>query len=317
MGFAMNDALITVFGGDGFVGRYVVQALLRSGARVRVASRKPKAGWFLRAQANLGQLTRVAADVTRPDTVAAAVAGADAVVNLVAIMGGDLAGVNVQGAANVARAAKAAGARAMVHISAIGADAEGVAAYGRSKGEAESAVRSAFPEAVILRPSIIFGREDQFINRFAGLIRMLPGIVPVIGAETRFQPVYVADVARSVAAALAGTGTGKHAGQTWDLGGPEILSMLELNQWIAHSTGRSKLFVPIPPAIAGAMATLTGWLPGAPITRDQWLMLQKDNVVSDGHDGLAAFGIVPTPLGAIAPGWLVQYRKHGRFGVVA
>lgn len=310
----MNDALVTVFGGDGFVGRYVVEALLRGGARVRVASRKPKAGWFLRAQANLGQMTRVAADVTRPETVAAAVKGSDAIVNLVAIMGGDLAGVNVQGAANVAAAAKDAGARALVHVSAIGADSDSAAAYGRSKGEAELAVRAAFPAASILRPSIIFGREDQFINRFAGLIRMLP-VVPVIGAETRFQPVYVADVARAVAAAVANPHD--YAGQTLELGGPEMFSMLELNQWIAAVTGRSKLFTPVPGPIAGAMASLTGWLPGAPITRDQWLMLQHDNVVSAGRDGLATLGIVPTPLGAVAPGWMVQYRKHGRFGAMA
>ena len=310
----MKDALVVVFGGDGFVGRYVVEALLRQGARVRVASRKPKAGWYLRAQANLGQMTRVGADVTRPDTVAAAVRGADAVVSLVAIMQGDLAGVNVEGAANVAEAARDAGAKALVHVSAIGADAQSDAAYGRSKGEAELAVRSAFPDAMILRPSIIFGREDQFINRFAGLIRMLP-IVPVIGAETRFQPVYVADVARAVAMVVSNPAA--HSGQTWELGGPEILSMLALNQWIAEASGRHKLFIPVPGPVAGAMATLTGWLPGAPITRDQWLMLQKDNVVSAGLDGLAAFGITPTPLGAVAAGWMVQYRKHGRFGAVA
>jgi NADH dehydrogenase len=308
----MKDQLVTVFGGDGFVGRYVVQALLRRGARVRVASRKPKAGWFLKAQANLGQLTRVAADVTRPDTVAAAVAGADAVVNLVAIMGGDLSGVNVRGAANVAAAARDAGVRALVHISAIGADSDGAAAYARSKGDAEAAVRAAFPGAAILRPSIVFGREDAFINRFAGLIRMLP-IMPVIGAETKFQPVFVGDVARAVAACVGGAG----AGQTLELGGPQVLTMLQLNEWIATASGRSKFFAPVPMPIAGIMATLTGWLPGAPITRDQWVMLQKDNVVSEGKDGLAAMNITPTPLDAAARGWMVQYRKHGRFGAVA
>jgi uncharacterized protein YbjT (DUF2867 family) len=313
----MKDQLVTVFGGDGFVGRYVVQALLRGGARVRVASRKPKAGWFLKAQANLGQLTRVAADVTRPDTVAAAVAGADAVVNLVAIMGGDMAGVNVRGAANVAAAARDAEVRALVHISAIGADSDGISAYARSKGDGEAAVRAAYPGAAILRPSIVFGREDAFINRFAGLIRMLP-IVPVIGAETKFQPVFVGDVARAVAACVAGSGIGgAGAGQTLELGGPQVLTMLELNQWIAKASGRSKLFVPVPMPIAGIGATLTGWLPGAPITRDQWLSLQKDNIVSDGKDGLAAMNITPTPLDAAARGWMVQYRKHGRFGAAA
>ena len=161
---------------------------------------------------------------------------------------------------------------------------------------------------MILRPSIVFGREDAFINRFAGLIRMLP-VVPVIGAATKFQPVFVGDVAKAVVAALRGG----HSGETLELGGPQVLSMLQLNEWIARATGRSgKLFVPVPNFAAKAMATGTGWLPGAPITSDQFKMLGRDNVVS-GVDGLAAFGITPTPLDAVAEGWLDIYRKHGRF----
>jgi uncharacterized protein YbjT (DUF2867 family) len=304
--------LITIFGGDGFVGRYAVPELIRSGARVRVVSRNPKRGWFLKAQANLGQMAWLAADVTRPETLAAAVSGADAVINLVAIMKGDLEGVNHQGAANVAQAAKAAGVARLVHVSAIGADEASESRYGRSKGLGEAAVKKAFPSASIVRPSIIFGREDQFINRFAGLIRMLP-IVPVIGGCTKFQPVYVGDMGRAIAA-LATSGP---EGKSWELGGPQTLSMLELNQWIAHATGRQKFFAEIPNEISGVMATATGWLPGAPINRDQWLMLQKDNVVSAGANGLAQLGIAPTPLDAVAPGWMVEYRKHGRFGAVA
>ena len=304
--------LITVIGGDGFVGRYAVRELLRSGARVRVVSRNPKRGWFLKAQANLGQMAWIAADVTRPETLGAAVAGADSVINLVAILKGDLNGVNHQGAANVAQAAKVAGVSRFVHMSAIGADAESDSAYGRSKGMGEEAVRKAFPLASIVRPSIIFGREDAFINRFAGLIRMLP-VVPVIGGGTKFQPVYVGDVGRALASLAISGGEGK----IWELGGPATLSMLELNQWIAKATGRDKFFAEIPNELSGLLATATGWLPGAPITRDQWLMLQKDNVVAAGANGLAALGIAPTPLDAVAPGWMVEYRKHGRFGAMA
>lgn len=305
---------VTVFGGDGFVGRYVVQALLKAGHRVRVASRNPKRGWFLKAQANLGQIAYVAADITRPETLGHAVEGANAVINLVGILKGDFDAVHGQGASNAAEAAKAAGVETLVQVSAIGADAESPSAYGRSKAEGEAAVRKAFPTATILRPSIIFGREDQFINRFAGLIRMLP-IVPVIGGATKFQPVFVGDVARAVAAIVEDPQS--HASKTYELGGPEIMTMTQVNRWIAEATGRDRPMLEIPDEVSGPLATLTGWLPGAPITRDQWLMLQSDNVVGAKAMGLAALGIVPTPLDAVTPGWLVQYRKHGRFGATA
>lgn len=306
------DGLVTVFGGGGFVGRYVVEALLRAGARVRVAERRPKNAWFLKAQANLGQIQFFAADVTQPDSVDRAVAGATAVVNLVGSFA-NMDAIQNGGAATVARAAAKAGIQSLVHMSAIGADSASASLYGRSKGDGEAAVRAAFPNATLLRPSIIFGREDRFINRFAGLIRMLP-VVPVIGGSTQFQPVHVADVARAVLAVLSQSGA---RGQTYELGGPQILSMLELNEWIAHATGRDKMMLPVPDAIAGAMALLTGWMPGAPMTHDQWLMLQKDNIVSDGASGFAALGIEPTSLDSVAPGWLVIYRRHGRFGAVA
>ena len=303
---------VTVFGGDGFVGRYVVQALLKGGHRVRVASRNPKRGWFLKAQANLGQIAYMAADITRPETLKHAVEGAAAVINLVGVLKGDFDLVHRKGAAYAAAAAKAAGVANFLQVSAIGADQDSPSAYGRSKGEGEAAVRDAFPGATILRPSIIFGREDQFINRFAGLIRMLP-VVPVIGGATKFQPVFVGDVARAATVIVADPQT--HAGKIYELGGPEIISMSGINHWIAEATKRDPIFVEVPNEIAGPLATLTGWLPGAPITRDQWMMLQIDNVASAKGKGLAALGIVPTPLDVVAPGWLVLYRKHGRFGV--
>jgi uncharacterized protein YbjT (DUF2867 family) len=308
----MNGKLVTVFGGDGFVGRYVVQALLKAGARVRVASRNPKRGWFLKAQANLGQIAYIAADVTRSETLARALAEADIAINLVGSFD-NMDMIQHRGAANVASAAAKAGVGQFIHMSAIGADSASPSRYGKSKGDGEAAVRAAFPGAVILRPSIIFGREDQFINRFAGLIRMLP-VVPVFSAETRFQPVFVGDVARAVLAVLADPDA---SGKTFELGGPQTFSMLEINKWIASACGREKYYFPISDIIGAGMAKLTGWLPGAPMTWDQWLMLQSDNVVSEGAMGLAALGVTPTPLETIAPGWLVQYRKHGRFGASA
>jgi uncharacterized protein YbjT (DUF2867 family) len=309
----MKDNLVTVFGGGGFIGRYAVQALLREGARVRIAERHPKNSWYLKAQANLGQIAWCAADITRPDTIARAIDGADAVVNLVGRFD-DMDAVHVRGAANIAAAAAKAGTGALVHVSAIGADPDSASAYGRTKGEGEAAVRAAFPGATILRPSIVFGREDAFVNRFAALIRMLP-VVPVIGPAAKFQPVFAGDAGRAVAQALAAPHG--HAGKTYELGGPQVLTMRQINEWIAARTGRSPLLVDVPDAIAGALATLTGWLPGAPITRDQWLMLQSDTVVGRKAKGLADLGIEPVALDAVAPGWLVLYKRHGRFGATA
>lgn len=306
----MTGKLVTIFGGSGFVGRYVAQELLQRGARVRLAERNPVAAAGARPLAGLGQVQMVAADITRPEQVAAAVAGSDAVINLVGILKGDFTALQVRGAAHVAQAAAAAGVAHLVQMSAIGADANSKSAYGRTKGEGEAAVRAAFPTATIIRPSIIFGREDGFTNRFAGLLGMGP-VVPVIGEHTKFQPVYVVDVARAVARAALDADT--CAGRTFELGGPQVMSMMEINRYLAAAIGRKPALVPMPDALAGMMATLTGWMPGAPITRDQWLMLQSDNVVADGADGFAALGIEPVPMGSVAESWLVPYRQHGRF----
>jgi NADH dehydrogenase len=309
----MKDGLVTVFGGGGFIGRYVVEALLKAGARVRVAERSPKRAWFLKAQANLGQISYIAADITRPETLAPAVAGVDAVINLVGSFA-DMQHIHVDGARNVAAAAAQAGVAAFVHMSAIGADVESKSTYGRTKGEGEAVVRAAFPKAIILRPSVVFGREDAFINRFANLIRMLP-ICPVIGGDAKLQPVFAGDVGHAVAAAIADLSA--NAGKTFELGGPQVLTMRDLNTWISERTGSKTFFLDVPDAISAALATLTGWLPGAPITRDQWIMLQSDNVVAPKARGLGTLGIAATPLDAVAHGWLVQYRRHGRFGVTA
>lgn len=303
------NALVTLFGGGGFLGRYVTQELLRAGARVRLAERDPKRAWFLKPLGGLGQTQFAGADITRPETVRHVVQGSDAVINLVGVLKGNFTAIHVDGARNVAEAARDAGVGALVHVSAIGADAGADSAYARSKGEGEAAVHAAFPSATIVRPSIIFGPEDKFINRLAGLTR-LP-ILPVIRGSAKFQPVFVNDVARAIAKAALEPGT--YGGRTFELGGPETVSMAGLNQWIAKAIGRDPLVVNIPDGAARLMARLGGWAPGAPITWDQWLMLQRDNVVAAEAEGFAAFDIRPAPLDAVAPGWLVQYRRHGRF----
>ncbi|GAA0863665.1 complex I NDUFA9 subunit family protein [Sphingopyxis soli] len=307
----LDGQLITVLGGGGFLGRYVVQRLLARGARVRIAEREPRKALFLKPLGGLGQTQFVAADVRDAASVARAVQGSDAVINLVGAFD-DMVAVQADGARHVAAAAKSAGARALVHISAIGADSDSPSAYGRSKGDGEAAVRKAFPGAAILRPSILFGREDNFINRFATMIRFLP-VVPVVAPQTKFQPVYVGDVADAVLATLGEDAAGK----MFELGGPQVLTMLDLQQWIAAATGRKRLFVELPDMVSGALATGLGWAPGAPITKDQWLMLQRDNVVAAGAAGLGQLGITPTSLAAVADGWLVQYRRHGRFAQTA
>ena len=302
----LDGQLITVFGGGGFIGRYVVQKLLARGARVRVAEREPRKAVFLKPLGGLGQTQFVAADVRNAASVARAVQGNDAVINLVGSFD-DMQAIHAEGADNIAQAAKAAGIATLIHISAIGADSEAASAYARSKGDGETAVRAAFPAAIILRPSIVFGREDKFINRFAAMIRLSP-VLPVIEPQAKFQPVFVGDVADAVVAALDAP-----TGATYELGGPQLFTMGELQRWIADATGRNRLFVDVPDAVAGALATGFGWAPGAPVTKDQWLMLQTDNVVAPNAAALRDLGIVPSALASIAEGWLVQYRRQGRF----
>lgn len=305
----MKDKLVVLIGGGGFVGRYVAQELLAAGARVRVAQRRPRDAWFLKPLGNLGQTQFVAADVTQPGTIAAAVAGADAVINLAGVLKGDFDGVNAAGARNVAEAARAAGVGTLIHFSALGAEGDSGSAYGRSKAAGEAAVRQAFPEAILLRPSFVFGREDQFTNRFAAMVGMGP-VVPVLRAEVRMQPVYVVDIARAVVAVLADPAA--HEGKTYALAGADTLTMAGLFQWLAGATGHNPTFAALPDPLGALIAAL----PGTPISRDQWRMLQADNVAGE-LPGLAALGVVPTPLATAAPAWLVRYRRHGRFGKLA
>lgn len=300
--------LITVFGGGGFIGRYVCEQLMKTGARLRVAERHPRRAWFLQPLGSVGQVSTIAADLTRPETFARAVEGADAVINLVGIFKGNLELVHVHGAGRLAAAAKAAGAKAFVHISAIGSDPDSKSEYGRTKGLGEQAVRSVFPKAAIIRPSVAFGPEDEFTNRFASMARA--PFLPVMAPRTRFQPVFVRDLGQAIAAAALDPHA--HGGKTYELAGPEVFTMRELNAEIAAMAGQSPELADMPDFMASLIASF-GFLPGAPLSRDQWLMLQKDNVASGDLPGFTAFGITPTPMSAVAPEWLGRFRKGGRF----
>jgi uncharacterized protein YbjT (DUF2867 family) len=281
---------------------------------LRIAQRDPRTAYFLKTQGGLGQTQFVAVDVRKPETIARAVAGADAVVNLVGVLKSDFAAIQTDGARHVAEAAARAGVAALVHVSAIGADAESPSRYGRTKGEGEAAVRAAFPQVTIVRPSIMFGREDGFINRVAAMIAGPLPVVPVLRATARFQPAFVGDVAAAIVAALRDPAIA--AGRTFELGGPDVITMAALIRWIADAIGRTPTIVELPDLVGG-LISFGGFLPGAPITRDQWLMLQTDNVVAPGAATLADLGVAPTPLDTVAPGWLVRYRRHGRFTATA
>ena len=296
----------TVFGGQGFLGRYVVERLAQQDWIVRVASRRPTDAGALKTQGGVGQVVPVRASLGDEAAVARAVAGAGLVVNLVGILAeqraGDFMRVHAEGAGRVARLAAAAGVARLVQVSAIGADAASPSAYGRSKAAGEAAVRAAFPAASILRPSIVFGPEDQFFNRFAGLARLLP-FMPVVRGSVRFQPVYVGDVAEAVLLAEPGV--------TYELGGPRVASFRELMRLVLDITRRHRPLVALPEALVQAQVALTAWLPNPPLTRDQLLMLGRDNVCAPGLPGLEALGIAPKAMEAVVPGYLARFRQGG------
>jgi uncharacterized protein YbjT (DUF2867 family) len=303
-----NEQLVTIFGGAGFIGRYVCEFLFRSGIRVRVATRDPRNDYFLQPLAQVGQFGFEKADITRLDSVRNAVKSATAVVNLCGVFGREMHEVHVDGAHNVAEAALEAGAGALVHVSAIGASLDSQSAYGRTKSEGEEAVRNAFPDAAIVRPSLVFGPEDQLTNRFAAMARM--PFLPVIAAKRNFQPVYVRDLAKAIA--MATLDPGRFGGKTYEIAGPQVMSMAELHHAILEITGQRPEVVHVPDLFTGLIAKL-GWLPGAPLTQDQWMMLQRDNVASGNAPGLEAFGIEPTPLAAVAYEWLGRFHRGGKF----
>ena len=324
---AKTGRLATVFGGAGFVGRHIVRALARDGWRIRVACRRPDLAFHLQPLGTPGQIHAVQANLRFPASVAAAVAGADAVVNLPGILAESgrqtFEGVHVSGARAVAKAARDAGAVLLVHLSAIGADPGATSLYAASKGRGEIAVREAFPGSTILRPSIIFGPEDDFFNRFAAMARVLPVLPLIGGGKTRFQPVYAGDVAEAAAKALAG---GVPPATTLELGGPEIKTFAELIAYVCAVTGRRRLLASLPFGAAFLMAGGTelatmlslGLFPKMlAMTRDQVELLRHDTVVSDaaiaGRRTLEGIGIAPATIEALVPAYLHRYRKTGQF----
>jgi NADH dehydrogenase len=307
----MNTNLVTIFGGSGFVGRHTVRALARAGWRIKVATRHPARGFFLRPLGSVGQIDLVKCDVSDPQSVVQALAGAQAVVNLTGILfeqGQTFEDVQADGAANIAQAAATAGVRALVHVSAIGADLESDSTYAITKAEGEQAVREAFAGAVILRPSIIFGPEDGFFNKFAQMARFFPALPLVGGGHTRFQPVFVGDVAKAVVAALS-----RQDGRTYELGGPSVYSFKELMQLILRETGRRRALIPIPFALASLKAAFLQLLPNPLLTMDQVRLLKKDNIVSSTASGLVDLGITPTSAEAVIPSYLWRYRAKGEY----
>ena len=312
-----NDTIVTIFGGSGFLGRHLVQALAKTGARMRVAVRRPELAGHLRPAGGVGQIKAVQANIRYLDSLRAPAEGADAVINLVGILAPSgkqsFKAVQDEGARHVAEAARAAGAKMFLHVSAIGADLKSPSVYGRTKAAGEEAVRDTFPGAVIVRPSIVFGPEDQFFNRFAALARILPAL-PVIGGSTKFQPVFAGDVAKAIVAALRGNAT---EGATLELGGPEILTMKEVLERVLAYTMRKRWLVPVPFPLAKLQGALLQFLPNPPLTLDQVRLLQKDNVVSEEarreNRTLEGLGIEPISVDAAVPDYLQQYRPKGQF----
>ncbi len=313
----MYDRLVTVFGGSGFLGRYIVRRLAEDGWLVRVAVRRPHEALFLKPLGIVGQIQLVAANLRMRESVDAAVRDADAVVNAVGILAPRgrqrFEAIHVHGARHVAEAAARAGASALVHVSALGADPDSPSAYARSKAQGETVVRAAFPEAVILRPSVIFGAEDDFFNRFAALAHRLP-FMPVIAGDTRFQPVFVGDVADAVGEIFRRRF--KHLAAPaplYELGGPHVESFREVLRKVLGFTGLDRPLVEVPMPLARILAGVAQFLPGKPFTPDQLTLLARDNVTSGAHPGLRDLDVTPTPEEAVMPAYMMHFRPEGQF----
>ena len=317
------NKLVTIYGGSGFIGRYIARRMAKEGWRVRVAVRRPNEAIFVRPYGVVGQVEPVFCNIRDDASVRAVMQGADAVVNCVGVLSevgkNGFEAVQAEGAARIARIAAELGVGQLVQLSAIGADADSASAYARSKAAGEAAVREAFPAAVILRPSVVFGSEDQFFNRFAAMSRFGP-ILPVVGAETKFQPVYVDDVAQAAVKAVLG----EAAPGIYELGGPDVHSFRELMQKMLQVVQRRRLIVNIPFFVARIMGgafdllqTVTlGLFHNGLITRDQVRNLARDNVVSSDARGLADLGIAPTPIDAVLPEYLWRYRPSGQYAAI-
>ncbi len=305
--------IVTMFGGSGFIGRYAARKLAKRGWRVRAAVRRPNEAHFLRPYGDVGQIEPVQANIRDEDSTRRALEGADAVVNFVGVLSPSgkqsFDAVQAEGAGRVARLAAEAGIRRFAQISAIGADPASDSDYARTKGEGEALVREALPEAAILRPSLVFGEEDAFFNRFARMAQFTP-VLPVAGGATRFQPVYVDDVAEAAVRALEGEIS---EGRTFELGGPEVMTMAELMELMLKITRRKRMIADVPMGLMRFGAALTDWLPFAPVTRDQLKMLARDNVASGEFAGLEALGIEPKSMESVLPGYLYRFRPYGQY----
>jgi len=309
---------VTIFGGSGFLGRHIVRALANDGWRIRVATRRPNNANFLTPMGRVGQIQLLKVNVRDEDGVRAALKDADAAINLAGILYQTgrqrFDSIHVEGAARIARLSAELGVPRLLHVSSLGANAETRAKYAKSKAEGERAVREAYPTATIFRPSAVFGPEDDFFNKFAWLARMSP-VLPVIGGGgTRLQPVFVGDVAQAAACALREQST---AGETFELGGPEIMTLKEIMELVLKVTHRRRMLLPIPFALARIQGTVLGILPKPLITRDQVRLLESDNVVSEGARGFRDLAITPEAAEAIVPSYLWRFRKHGQFEPVA
>jgi len=317
------DRLVTIYGGSGFIGRYIARRMAKEGWRVRIAVRRPNEALFVRPYGVVGQVEPVFCNIRDDASVRAVMQGADAVVNCVGVLNevgkNGFDAVQAEGAGRIARIAAELGVERLVQLSAIGADAESSSAYARSKAAGEAAVRKAFPQAVILRPSVVFGAEDQFFNRFAAMARFGP-VLPVVGAETRFQPVYVDDVAQAAVKAVLG----EAQPGIYELGGPDVHTFRELMQQMLQVIQRRRLILNIPFFVARIMggvfdllqAVTLGLFTNGLITRDQVRNLAHDNVVSPRAKGLADLGIAPTPAGAVLPEYLWRYRPSGQYAAI-
>lgn len=312
-----TDSLVTVYGGSGFLGRHVVRALAQRGYRVRVAVRRPDLAGHLQPLGRVGQIHAVQANLRYPESVEAAARGSDTIVNLVGLLfergRQRFEDVHVGGADRVALAAANNGAR-MVQLSAIGADAHSPALYARTKAEAERRVLARLADAVIMRPSIVFGPEDDFFNRFAAMARISPVLPLIGGGHTKFQPVFAGDVAKAVADAVDGKARG---GAVYELGGPGVYSFRELMEFVLRTIGRNRVLAPLPFPLARLQAGILQFLPTPPLTPDQVELLRTDNIVSDeakrDNRTIAAFGVVPESIEAVVPTYLWRFRKTGQF----
>lgn len=314
----MDIGLVTVFGGSGFLGKHVVRALVKEGWRVRVPMRRPHTGQDLRVIGNVGQVQLVQANLRFKNSVERAVAGSDAVINLVGVLyeegRQDFHALHTVGAATVAEAARDAGISNMVHLSSIGASPDSESEYARSKAAGEEAVREAMPGATIVRPSILFGPEDSFFNRFAALSTMAPALPLIGGGDTRLQPAYAGDVAEAIAK-IVGQGS---AGELYELGGPKAYSFKELMQFTLDVVDRNRMLLPLPwfvGNVLGFMGELSGWLPFVKpfLTRDQVASLREDNVVGEDAKTFADLDIDLETIEAIVPAYLERYKKYGQF----